>query len=40
VNDPEEMKRLIRLGADGIMTDRPDRMFQVLAELDSRPGNR
>ncbi len=33
VNDPIEMKRLIQLGADGLMTDRPDRMLQVLAEL-------
>jgi glycerophosphoryl diester phosphodiesterase len=33
INEPEEMKRLIRLGADGLMTDRPDILRQVLAEL-------
>jgi glycerophosphoryl diester phosphodiesterase len=33
VNDADEMKRLINLGADGLMTDRPDRMLKVLAEL-------
>jgi glycerophosphoryl diester phosphodiesterase len=33
INDAAEMKRLILLGADGIMTDRPDRMLAVLAEM-------
>ncbi|MBI3870084.1 MAG: glycerophosphodiester phosphodiesterase [Verrucomicrobia bacterium] len=33
VNDPAEMKRLIRLGADGLMTDRPDLMRQVISEM-------
>jgi glycerophosphoryl diester phosphodiesterase len=33
INDADEMKRLILLGADGIMTDRPDRMLKVLAEM-------
>jgi glycerophosphoryl diester phosphodiesterase len=32
VNDPEEMRRLIRLGADGLITDFPDRLKAVLAE--------
>jgi glycerophosphoryl diester phosphodiesterase len=31
INDPAEMRRLIALGADGIMTDRPDLLRQVLA---------
>lgn len=33
INDPAEMRRLIALGADGIITDRPDVLKQVLAEL-------
>lgn len=33
INEPAEMERLIRLGADGLITDRPDLMFTVLAEL-------
>jgi glycerophosphoryl diester phosphodiesterase len=33
VNDPAEMKRLIQLGADGLMTDYPDRMLEVLKEF-------
>lgn len=33
INDAAEMKRLIELGADGIMTDRPDRMLAVLKEM-------
>lgn len=33
INDPEEMRRLIRLGADGLMTDRPDLMRKVLSGL-------
>ncbi|WP_051687144.1 glycerophosphodiester phosphodiesterase [Microbulbifer sp. HZ11] len=33
VNDEAEMRRLIELGVDGIMTDRPDRLFQVIEEL-------
>jgi glycerophosphoryl diester phosphodiesterase len=31
INDPAEMRRLVLLGADGIMTDRPDLLRQVLA---------
>ena len=33
INDPEEMKHLIELGADGIITDRPDLMQNVLKEM-------
>ncbi len=33
VNDPTEMKRLIALGADGLMTDYPDRLLAVLKEI-------
>ncbi len=32
VNDPREMRRLIAAGVDGIMTDYPDRLCQVLRE--------
>ena len=32
INDPDEMRRLIELGDDGIITDYPDRLKQVLAE--------
>lgn len=31
IDDPAEMKRLIDLGVDGIMTDRPDLLMQVVA---------
>lgn len=33
VNDEEDMKRLIKLGVDGIITDRPDQLKLVLEEL-------
>ncbi len=33
INDKEEMKKLIELGADGLITDRPDLMAEVLREL-------
>ncbi len=33
INDGEEMRELIMLGCDGIITDRPDIMFEVLEEL-------
>lgn len=33
VNDEAEMRRLIELGVDGIMTDRPDRLFKVIEEV-------
>ncbi len=36
VNDPAEMKRLIQMGADGIITDRPDVAVAVLRELGMR----
>ncbi len=32
VNDPAEMRRLIAIGADGLITDYPDRLKVVLAE--------
>lgn len=32
VNDPSEMRRLIALGADGLITDYPDRLKAILAE--------
>ena len=31
INDPAEMRRLIAIGVDGIFTDYPDRLKQVLA---------
>lgn len=36
INQPEEMKRLIELGADGIMTDRPDVLKATLKEMGYR----
>ena len=33
INDPEEMQRLIRLGADGLITDRPDVMRETLKKM-------
>jgi len=33
INDSDEMKRLIRLGADGIMTDHPDILRKALSDL-------
>lgn len=32
INDPEEMKRLIEMGVDGIMTDYPERLLRVESE--------
>jgi len=32
VNDPEEMRRLIEMGADGLITDYPDRLKAILAQ--------
>ena len=37
INDPDEMRRLIRLGVDGICTDRPTILREVLAEFDMTP---
>lgn len=34
INDREEMKRLIELGCDGIITDYPDILMEVIAEFD------
>lgn len=36
VNDPELMKQYIEWGVDGIMTDRPDLMIDVLKELENK----
>ena len=33
IDDPEEMRELIKKGCDGIITDRPDLMIQVLEEM-------
>ena len=33
VNQPGRMRKLIRMGVDGIITDYPDRLRQVLEEL-------
>ena len=35
INDPDEMRMLIELGADGIMTDYPHRLAEVYAEYGS-----
>ena len=32
VNDPEEMRELLDMGVDGLMTDRPDVLMEVLKE--------
>ena len=37
VDDPERMRRLLRLGVDGIQTDRPDLLARVLHEETGRP---
>ena len=37
VDDPADMRRLLDWGADGIMTDRPDVLAGVLAEIAGRP---
>ena len=33
INDKEEMRRLIEMGADVIMTDNPDVMYELLVEM-------
>ncbi len=37
VNDPADMRRLLQWGADGIMTDRPDLLAEVLTDSAGRP---
>ncbi len=37
VDDEADMRRLIGWGADGIITDRPDRLSRVLHEMTGRP---
>ena len=37
VNDPEAMRRLVKMGVDGIQTDRPDLLAPILSELAGRP---
>lgn len=37
IDDPDEMRRLLALGVDGIQTDRPDRLARVLHEETGRP---
>jgi len=37
VDDSEDMRRLVRMGIDGVQTDRPDRLASVLTELVGRP---
>jgi len=32
VNEPEQMRRLVGIGVDGIMTDYPDRLVSVIEE--------
>ena len=36
INDEESMRRLIELGVDGIMTDYPDRLIEILKSRDER----
>jgi len=36
VNDPADMRRLLEWGADGIMTDRPDLLAEIMSELTGR----
>jgi glycerophosphoryl diester phosphodiesterase len=37
VNERDEMERLLDMGVDGLVTDRPDILTEVLAERSSRP---
>ncbi len=42
VNDPKRMRELIRAGIDGIITDYPERLESVIAEIETvaRPRKR
>jgi glycerophosphoryl diester phosphodiesterase len=40
INDPAEMRRLLDLGVDGIVTDRADLLKQVMQERGEWPGSR
>lgn len=37
VNDPAEMRRLVSLGVDGVITDYPDRLLSLRQELSTAP---
>jgi glycerophosphoryl diester phosphodiesterase len=37
VDDPDDMRRMLAMGVDGIQTDRPDRLAPILTELVGRP---
>jgi glycerophosphoryl diester phosphodiesterase len=37
VNEPEDMRRLLSLGVDGIQTDRPDLLAPIMTEMLGRP---
>jgi glycerophosphoryl diester phosphodiesterase len=37
VDDPEDMRRFLRMGVDGIQTDRPDILAPILHEFAGRP---
>jgi glycerophosphoryl diester phosphodiesterase len=37
VDDPQDMRRLLTMGVDGIQTDRPDFLADVLSEVAGRP---
>jgi glycerophosphoryl diester phosphodiesterase len=37
VDDPDDMRRLLSMGVDGIQTDRPDLLAPILTEMCSRP---
>ena len=37
VDDPDDMRRLLALGVDGIQTDRPDLLAPILSEVAGRP---
>ena len=37
VDDPEDMRRLVDMGVDGLQTDRPDLLAEVLSDVAGRP---